>query len=364
MIEDTRVTTVSIKIVSVRLDRLILTPVHRIETVDNVLVTLTTAAGLEGLSYLWTFGAARARALAALVEDLARLVIGRDALERAAIWTDLWRDANFLGRSGAIVFALSALDIALWDIAGKHAGEPLWRLLGGTRRPVPAYAGGLFLSDTLDAIVAEARAFVAAGFRAIKMRTGAKRWTDDVDRVGAVREAIGPDVTLMVDAVQAWTPEQAIRVGREISRFDLAWIEDPVAFDDVAGMARVAAALDPPITAGENNYGLAGFRDLIRAGSIDIAMADLQRVGGISEWLRVAALTQAFAMPIVPHTFHETSMHLLAAVPNGGLMEYVPWWDVLFEAPPRPQGGAFLPPDAPGIGYRFDPATIDRYRIA
>ncbi len=168
----------------------------------------------------------------------------------------------------------------------------------------------------------------------------------------------------MVDTVQGWTPDQAIRVGREISKFDLAWIEDPVAFDDVAGMARVAAALDTPITAGENNYALAGFRDLIGAGAIDIAMADLQRVGGISEWMRVAALAQAFSMQIVPHTFHETSMHLLAAVPNGGLMEYVPWWDVLFEAPPRPENGAFLPPNTPGIGYRFNQSTLDHFRVA
>src|SRR6185437_2969976 len=290
-------------ILSVPLERPIATPVHRIETVDNVLVTVTTADGLQGLSYLWAFGPPRARALAALVDDLARIVIGRDALERATIWRDLWHEASFLGRAGAVLFALSALDIALWDIAGKHANQPLWRLLGGTRRPIPAYAGGLFLSDPLDAIVAEARGFVASGFRAIKMRTGARRMQDDIERVAAVREAIGPDVTLMVDAVQGWTPEKAISVGREIARFDLTWIEDPVAFDDIAGMARVAAALDAPVTAGENNYALAGFRDLIRAGAIDIAMADLQRVGGITEWMRVAALAQAFSMQIVPHTF-------------------------------------------------------------
>ena len=359
----TRVRAVRTVLVSVPLERPIRTPIHHITTVDNVLLTLETDSGIEGLGYLWTFGPARARALAALVHDLERLVVGRDAMERVAIWDAMWRDANFLGRTGAVMLAIAGLDMALWDIAGKQFGAPLWRLLGGTRRPVQAYAGGMFLSDPVDAIVAEARGYLDRGFRAIKMRCGAKRWTEDVARVEAVRAAIGPDITLMVDVVQGWTPDQAIRVGREIERFDLAWIEDPVVFDDLAGMARVAAALATPIAAGENNYALGGFRDLIGAGAIDIAMADLQRVGGITEWLRVAALAQAHAMPIVPHTFHETSMHLLAAVPNAGLLEYVPWWEVLLEAPPVLQEGAFLPPDTPGLGYCFNAASIDRYRI-
>jgi L-alanine-DL-glutamate epimerase-like enolase superfamily enzyme len=359
----TRIRAVDTMLVSVPMDRPIRTPIHHITTVDNVLVTVHTESGLSGFAYLWTFGPERARALAALVHDLERLLVGRDALERVSLWDSLWRDANFLGRAGAVMLAIAGLDIALWDIAGKSLGQPLWRLLGGTRRPVGAYAGGLFLSDPIDDIVAEARGFVARGFRAIKMRCGAARWTDDVARVEAVRAEIGPDITLMVDVVQGWTPDQAIRVGREIERFDLAWIEDPVAFDDIAGMARVAAALDTPIAAGENDYALRGFRELIRNGAIDIAMADLQRVGGITEWLRVAALAQAFAMPIVPHTFHETSMHLLAAIPNGGLLEYVPWWEVLLESPPVLEHGAFLPSDRPGLGYRFNEATIDRWRI-
>ena len=364
MIAGTRIRGVETMIVSVALERPIRTPVHYITTVDNILVTLTTEAGLEGLAYLWCFGRERAGALAALVEDAARFVIGQDALERVALTGSLWHEANFLGRTGAAVFAISALDTALWDIAGKHAGAPLWRMLGGSRRPIQAYAGGLFLSDPVDAIVAEARGYVARGFCAIKMRCGAARMSDDIARVEAVRAAVGPDIRLLVDVVQGWTPEQAIRTGREIARFDIGWIEDPVAFDDLGGMARVAAALDVPVTAGENNYGLSGFRALIQSGAIRIAMCDLQRAGGISEWMRIAALAQAHAMTIVPHTFHETSAHLLASVPNGGLLEYVPWWDVLLEHPPELVDGAFLPSDAPGLGYRFNPAALDRGRIA
>jgi len=358
-----RVTGVETVIVSVPLDRPVITPIHRITTIDNVLVTVRTDAGLSGIAYLWTFGVERAKVLAAMVADLGGSIAGQSAVERSRIWATLAGDINFLGRAGVAMFALSALDIALWDIAGKAEGLPVWRLLGGAARPLPCYAGGLFLSDSLDAIVAEARGYLARGFTAMKMRTGAKDWRDDIARVEAVRDAIGPSTVLMVDVVQGWTPEQAIRMGRELHRFDLYWIEDPVVFDDIAGMARVAAELDVPIAAGENDYGKLGFRRLIEAKAIDIAMADLQRVGGITEWMKVAALAEAWSIPIVPHVFHEISSHLMAATPNCLHAEYVPWWDLLFEVPVPIVNGTITPPSGPGLGLAFNEAMIDKYRV-
>ncbi|MGE3925382.1 MAG: mandelate racemase/muconate lactonizing enzyme family protein, partial [Lautropia sp.] len=241
-----KIATVDTALVSVPLERPVITPIHHITTVDNVLVTVRTDDGVTGIAYLWCFGVTRARVLAAMVADLARFAIGRDPRQTAALWQTLWKENNFFGRAGVALIAQSALDTACWDIKGKAAGEPLWRLLGGEQRPLPVYAGGLFLNDSRDDIVAEARRYVAQGFRAMKMRTGAARLADDIDRVGAIRDAIGPDVTLMVDVVQGWTPAQAIRAGRELARFDLTWIEDPVAFDDLAGFAEVAAGLDIP----------------------------------------------------------------------------------------------------------------------
>ncbi len=358
-----RITAVETLVVSLPLERPVVTPIHRITTIDNVLVTLRTDTGLSGIAYLWTFGVERARILAAMVGDLGGSIVGLDALERNLVWAKLAGDINFLGRAGIAMFGLSALDIALWDIAGKAAGQPLWRLLGGAARPLPCYAGGLFLSDGIDAIVAEARDYLARGFNAMKMRAGAKEWRDDIARVEAVRDAVGPSTLLMVDVVQGWTPEQAIRMGRELARFDLHWIEDPVLYDDVAGLAKVAAALDVPIVAGENDYGKLAFRRLIESKAIDIAMADLQRVGGITEWMKVASLAEAWSMPIVPHVFHEISSHLMAAAPNCLHAEYVPWWDLLFEHPVPVVDGTITPPSEPGLGLAFNAATIDKYRV-
>jgi L-alanine-DL-glutamate epimerase-like enolase superfamily enzyme len=237
-------------------------------------------------------------------------------------------------------------------------------LLGGEKKPVPVYAGGLFLSDPIDAIVEEARRYVAAGFRAMKMRTGAPTASEDIARVEAVRAAIGPDTILMVDVVQGWTVEEAIKRGREIQRFDLFWIEDPVLFDDLDGMAAVAAALDVPVTAGENDYGRRGFRRLIEKRAADILMPDLQRIGGISEWMKTAALADAFGLRVTPHVFPETSVHLMCATPNGLWLEHVPWWDRLFVEPQRIEGGHATPSDRPGLGLAFDWDALESLRIA
>jgi len=360
---DIRITRIDTAIVSIPLDRPVITPIHHITTVDNVLVTVVTDAGSEGIAYLWCFGADRARTVASMVADLAAFAVGCDPRETASLWARLWRETNFLGRSGIAMFAHSAIDIACWDIKAKALDEPLWRLLGGTRRPVPTYAGGLFLNDSVDMIVAEARGYLEAGFRAMKMRTGLPRLADDLSRVEAVRAEIGPDVALMIDVVQGWTPDQAIRAGRELARFDITWIEDPVAFDDHAGLAAVAAAIDTPVCAGEGDYSMTGFARLLNGECVDIAMPDLQRVGGITEWMRVAALADGIRTRVTPHVFHEISVHLMSAIPNGFWLEYVPWWNCLFQQPALVEQGCIRASDRAGLGLAFAWNDIDRFRV-
>lgn len=359
-----RITNVSTRIISVPLERPIRTPIHYIVTVDNVLVELHTDEGVTGIAYLWCFGEQRAKALAALVHDMVLLVKGMDAFARNVVYARMEREANFLGKMGAITIAMSAIDTALWDIAGKALNRPVWQLLGGESRSIPVYAGGLFLSDSIDMIVAEAKAYLASGFRAIKMRCGAADWRKDIARVEAVRDAVGPDIKLLVDVVQGWTVDRAIKVGRALEQFDLVYIEDPIAFDDLAGMAHIAAVLDTPIAAGENDYGLRGFRRLLECNAVDVAMMDLQRVGGISAWMQVAAMASAWGKPVVPHVFHEISIHLLAAVPSALFLEYVPWWEVLFRDTPKLVEGGMRPPDGPGLGLAFDTDAIERFRVA
>lgn len=359
-----RIANVSTRIISVPLERPIRTPIHYIVNVDNVLVELHTDEGVTGIAYLWCFGVQRAKALAALVHDMASLVGGMDAIARNIVYARMEREANFLGKVGAVTIAMSAIDTALWDIAGKALNRPVWQLLGGESRSIPVYAGGLFLSDSIDMIVAEAKAYMASGFRAIKMRCGATDWREDIARVEAVRDAVGPDFKLLVDVVQGWTVDRAIQVGRALERFNLAYIEDPVAFDDLEGMAHIAAVLDTPIAAGENDYGLRGFRRLLEGNVVDIPMIDLQRVGGISAWMQVAAMASAWGKPVVPHVFPEISIHLLAATPSALFLEYVPWWEVLFVETPKLVDGGMRPLDSPGLGLAFNSDAIERFRIA
>lgn len=357
------ITAVDTAIVSLSLPRPVITPMHHISTVDNVLVTVHTESGIEGISYLWCFGPRRARVLASMIDELAGHAIGHDALQTVALWERLWRENNFFGRSGVAMLAHSALDMACWDVKAKAAGQPLWQLLGGTARPVPAYAGGLFLNDPLEALVEEARGYVDRGFRAVKMRAGSSRLQDDIHRVAAVREVIGPDVRLMIDAVQAWNADEAIRACNALAGFDITWIEDPVSFDDHAALARVAAAVPMPVCAGENDYSRIGFQRLIHGGCIRIAMPDLQRVGGITEWMRVAALAGAHGLRVTPHTFHELSVHLMCAIPNGFWLEYVPWWERLFTATPELVDGCMSPSQEPGLGISFDWDALEASRI-
>jgi L-alanine-DL-glutamate epimerase-like enolase superfamily enzyme len=352
------------RIVSLPITPQVRTPIHNIAAVDNVLVEITTDEGVTGIAYLWCFGGERARGLACLVRDLFGHVRGMGALEREAVQAATWRETNFLGRTGAAWIAASAIDTALWDIAGKAAGMPLWRLLGGAQRPVRAYAGGFFLSDSIDAIVAEARRRVAEGFTAIKMRCGAASWREDIDRVAAIRDAVGPDVDILVDVVQGWTVDRALKVGRAIELYDLAYIEDPIAFDDLEGMAAIAAALDVPIAAGENDYGRHGFRRLFEAKAVDIAMIDLQRAGGVSEWMKIAAMAGAMRLPVVPHVFHEISIHMLAALPAAPYLEYMSWWESLFRQKLELVEGRFTPPCGPGLGIDFDEDAIASFIVS
>jgi L-alanine-DL-glutamate epimerase-like enolase superfamily enzyme len=291
-------------------------------------------------------------------------VRGMDALAREEVQARLHSETAFLGRTGAAWIAASAIDTALWDIAGKAFGVPVWKLLGGSDRPVKAYAGGFFLSDSIDMIVEEAKGRVAQGFGALKMRCGAASWREDIDRVAAIRDAVGPEVDILIDVVQGWTVERALKVGRALEPYDIYYIEDPIAFDDTEGMARIAAGLDVPIAAGENNYGRRGFRELIEARAVDIAMIDLQRAGGVSEWMKIAAMAQAWRMPVVPHVFHEISIHLVAATPQALFLEYMSWWEPFFRERMNLENGCFRAPAGAGFGISFDEDFIDAHVVS
>ena len=297
------------------------------------------------------------------------------------------------GRRGIVMQAISGIDIALWDIAGKTAKLPVYRLLGASRDRVEAYASGGFYQEGKSAadLAGEAEGYRARGFKGMKMKIGRNPSTgthlrqligqaefcevdpsEDLARVAAVRRALGPQGKLMVDVNCAWSPDFAIEMGRAMEAQKLYWIEEPVATDDIDGSARVADALTTPIAGYETEMGLYGFRQLIDCGAVDIVQPDIAWSGGFSEGRRIAAYAQAHHKMVAPHAFAGAvllvaSLHFAAAAPNGLLLE----WDQnpnalrdeLLKEPLRLENdGTVRPPERPGLGIELDRAAVERYR--
>ncbi|MEK9833216.1 MAG: mandelate racemase/muconate lactonizing enzyme family protein, partial [Rhodospirillaceae bacterium] len=238
-----------------------------------------------------------------------------------------------------------------WDLAARAAGVPLYRYLGGAATRVETYASsGLWLDRTVDALVDEARGFVDAGHRAMKVRVGQADFMADVARVRQVREAVGPDITLMVDANQAWPESVAIRAGREFEALDIFWLEEPVFYTDLEGCARIAAALDMRVATGETSCGSAAMKQHLDVRAADVLMPDLQRMGGITDYLNACALCAAYNQPVSSHLFTEASAHVLAAQPHALMLEHMEWWEELFADPLPVEDGAVILPDGPGLG--------------
>ena len=356
-----KVARVQTRQVTVTLDKPIGSALGEIRSFGCVLVFVHDDGGGVGENLVFTLNDRRTGVLRLMVDELADVLVGHDAGHIAAFWSRAWKDTNFLGQKGLPIMGISALDGALWDLLGKTAGLPLYRLLGGARQRVMAYhSGGLWLSRTEKELVEEAEAFVDAGFKAVKMRLGSADPAVDVARVRAVRKAIGPGIRLMADANQGLSESQAIRLGRALEAFDLTWFEEPLPAWDVEGLARVAAALDTPIASGETEYTRYGFRRMLELRTADILMPDLQRVGGVSEFMRVGHMAESFDIPISSHLFPETSIQLLGALSNASYLEYMPWFSVLYREKLEFEDGDALVPERPGFGFTFDTDYIDR----
>jgi L-alanine-DL-glutamate epimerase-like enolase superfamily enzyme len=293
---------------------------------------------------------------------LGERAIGKDPRDTTARFDEMWTEINFLGHKGVSLFGIAAIDWACWDILGQSLGASVSRLLGRRRDRVTAYAsGGLWASMTIPELEAQARDFVAQGFTAVKMRIGKPDIGEDIERVAAVRSAIGSRIKLMADANQGLSVNHAIRLGRKLETFDLVWFEEPVQAYDLEGSARVAAEIDTPIASGETEYGRYGFRDMLERKSADVLMPDLERVGGVTEWVRVAHMAAAYDVPVSPHIFSEHSLQLCGAISNVNYAEHMPWFAELFQERLEMVDGDLLIPDRPGMGFRFDPDAVERY---
>ena len=331
-----------------------------------VILTLRTDSGIEGIGVSF-YGGALTRTLQSAIDQLCELIVGEDPLRLEAVIKKLRDAAGGSGPGGMFTLALAAIDIALWDIRGKALEQPLWKLLGGARSRIAAYASGALRRGLpLDTVVRAAATLKDKGWRQMKTQLALPGRTSpaiEVDRMRRVREAIGPDIDLMCDINQRWRPEQAIDIGKRVedAGVGLFWLEDVTTHDDYAGIARVNAALATPICGGELVYGIVPFRHMIETRSVDYVMIDLVRAGGVTPWLKIAGMAEAFNLPVVSHVIPEFHAHLVAAAPNGLTVEYMPWMLKLFGETPAVENGEMVLSDKPGFGLAFDPAAVTRF---
>jgi L-alanine-DL-glutamate epimerase-like enolase superfamily enzyme len=331
-----------------------------------VILRLRTGDGIEGLGVTF-YGGRMTGSLRTAVEELAELTIGEDPLRIEKIIAKLNAGTgDSCGPGGIYTLALSAIDTALWDIKGKALGQPLWKLLGGHRDRVPTYASGSLRRGLTDSQAQRAaQILVQKGFNEMKTQMalpGNPTPADEIRRVRTVREAIGPDIRLMCDINQRWRPEQAIDIGSRVEDIGLFWLEDVTTADDYQGLARVTAALKTPVAGGEYLYGIAPFRQMIEARSVDIPMIDICRAGGVTPWMKIAGMAEAFNLPVVSHVMPEILCHLIAACPNGLTVEYMPWMLCLYEETPAIQNGMLVLPEKPGLGLKFDEKAIASFK--
>ena len=358
-----KITDIVVHRLSVPLPRPVRTARHNHTHADTVAVEMRADNGFVGSGYCFAFGRRQAAALAALVEDFAELYRGRAAAPQAR-FAETWRSMHFIGHTGLALMALSPLDTACWDLAARAAGQPLFRYLGGDKTRVPTYASsGLWIDYSVDDLLREAEAFRAQGHRAMKMRIGRADPEEDIERVRIVRDALGGDAALLADVNQGWDEPTAIRIGRRLERQGLYWLEEPLPYEDLEGCARVAAALDMPIATGETDYGSLAMKRHLEVRAADVLMPDLQRMGGPSEFMRAAALCQAWHQPVSSHLFSETSAHLLAAAPNALILEHMGWWQDLFTEPLMIADGCVVLGEKPGIGVDLSQTALKRFKV-
>lgn len=359
-----KITGVKTRIVDLPFEKPITTAIHDMRSVGCVLLFIETDEGLVGESYAFTLNSVRIKAFNEMINGFNHLLIGQDPTSVTAISEAIWREINPTGYQGVTISALSTINTALWDLVGKIANLPLHRVFGACRNSVKTYAsGGLWLSQSIDEIVSEAQSFIEQGFRSMKIRVGSEDPQRDVERVRALRQALGDDIELLADANQAFTAKQAIRLGRRLEEFNLGWFEEPVNVHDLQGHSDVRQALDMPIATGETVYTRYGMRPLIQQCCADVLMPDLQRIGGLTEMQRVCALAATFDIPISTHVFTEQSLSIAGSAPNCISVEHMPWFSPLFNEQLTIEDGYIAVPERPGTGFTFSQETINRYHI-
>lgn len=348
--------------VEVPMTRPLPTRIVVLKSIPLLLVDLETEEGITGHAYLFAYLRSQLGLMGRLLDEIAAFTKG-EAVAPAELFDRVFKRFSLHGHQGLATYAISAFDIACWDALSKAAGLPLARMLGGSVRPVQAYnSNGLGLMEP-KAAAEEAIELLEGGFKAMKIRLGRESLDADLRAIAAVRSAIPDDVELMCDFNQGLTTMEAIRRGRALDDEGLIWIEEPIAYDDLAGCAKIAAEVATPISIGENFYGPLAMAEAIAADASDYMMPDLQRIGGVTGWQRAAALAHGARIEMSSHLFPEVSSQLMTVTPTAHWLEYVDWADPILAQPLRIVGGHAVFPDQPGNGLGWNEDGVEKYAV-
>lgn len=331
-----------------------------VEKVGFLIVRVLTDTGLEGIGITYhEVGGEATKDL--ILRAIYPKIMGRDPLQTEEIQKDLIPYMRGVGRKGLMFCALSAVDIALWDLKGKIVDLPLFRLLGGNKTEVPVYASGGWTTYSDDELVEEVKGMVAQGYKMVKYKVGVEAGQNinrDVRRVAKVREAIGPNIAMTLDANNCWDAATAVQFANRVAEYDIMWLEEPVPADDIPGLSRFRRGTDIPLATGEHEYTKFGIRDLLLNEAADIVQADGARAGGYTEMLKIAAMTQAWNVKFAPHAMENIQSHLVSAIPNAIFLERLLMFEDLtaqvFKDVPKPINGMMPILESPGLGLTLD----------
>jgi len=333
-------------------------------TQETPIVRITDSDGAVGIGYSYTIGTGGPSVMALIERTLAPMLIGREAEACEMIWRDMLflTHATTVGPITAV--AMAAIDIAIWDLRCRRAGQPLHRFAGGAQTSVPLYTTeGGWLQLEASQLVENAMKAKESGFLGSKIKIG-RPPHEDVRRLSAVREAVGADFEIFTDANQAFAVDEAIRRARLYEPIDIGWVEEPLPADDIEGHARLSRSTTIPVAIGESIYSPSHFRDYLQRGACSLVQVDVGRIGGITPWLKVAHMAECFNITVAPHFLMELHVSLCAAVPNARWVEYIPQLDAITTEHMRIENGRAWPSDEPGIGIAWDLEAIDRVSIA
>jgi mandelate racemase len=348
--------------VAAPMKRPLMTSIASVTVAPLLLIDLETDAGVVGRSYLFALAKHHLPPLAKLVEAMGEMVKG-DEVAPLELERKLRARYALLGVHNVVLFAMAGIDMAAWDALGQSLRLPLVRLLGAAPRPIPAYNSKGLGIQSIDKLEKEAVELVDEGFRAIKLRLGRPDAAQDLAALRAVKKAVGPAVTLMVDFNQGLSVAEAIRRGHMIDdEGGVHWIEEPIRADDFAGTSRVRDEVKTPIQIGENFMGPEQMAQALAAGACDYVMPDAERIGGVTGWMRAAALAQGAGVEMSSHLFPEVSCHLLAATPTCHWLEYVDWANPVLKEPVTLKDGYVIIPETPGVGLAWDEQAVERYK--